>query len=141
MGLGEDLQDVSGQNITHALEAEPTLSFLSLFLPGYGVVVQKSSKDFGFSPKSGGQQLPFEPLISGGEYQYQLNVAPLVKVIKDAGSDWRGGQQLREWLAAKVSELCRTLRMVEKARIKNNDLNTVRGSKKRGSLLSLYRIL
>ena len=27
----------------------------------------------------------------GGDYQYQLNVAPLVTVIKKAGKDWKGG--------------------------------------------------
>lgn len=83
MGLGEDLSDLSGQNMMHALEALAHL-------------YRKARKTLA--------------LARSGDYQYQLNVAPLVTIIKKAGSDWKGGRQLRE--------------MVAGANIKNNALNT-----------------
>eukprot|EP00434_Breviolum_minutum_P044026 symbB.v1.2.039277.t1/scaffold6454.1/size17976/2 len=83
MGLGEELSDISGENMMHALEALAHL-------------YRKARKTLA--------------LARSGDYQYQLNVAPLVTVIKKAGKDWKGGQQLLE--------------MVAGARIKNNDLNT-----------------
>jgi len=83
MGLGEDLADVHGTNMMHALEA-------------LSVLYRKARKTLAFT--------------ASGDYQYQLNVAPLVTVIKKAGSDWKGGKQLRE--------------VVSSVWIKNNLLNT-----------------
>ncbi|CAE7655432.1 unnamed protein product, partial [Symbiodinium pilosum] len=83
MGLGEDLTDPSGHNMMHALEA-------------LAVLYRKARKTLAFTVS--------------GDYQYQLNVAPLVTVIKKAENDWKGGKELRE--------------VVSSVRIKNNDLNT-----------------
>mmetsp|Transcript_79351 Transcript_79351/g.190468 ORF Transcript_79351/g.190468 Transcript_79351/m.190468 type:complete len:492 (-) Transcript_79351:72-1547(-) len=82
MSLGEDLTDPSGQNMMHALEA-------------LGCLYRKARKTLA--------------LATSGDYQYQLNVAPLVTVIRKA-KDWKGGKQLRE--------------VVSGVRIKNNDLHT-----------------
>jgi hypothetical protein len=69
MGLGEDLTDESGENMKQALGALDDL-------------YDRARNEM----KS----------VSSGDYQYQLNVQPVVTVIKNAGKNWRGGVQLRE---------------------------------------------
>eukprot|EP00440_Ansanella_granifera_P009365 gb/GFBE01010148.1/.p1 GENE.gb/GFBE01010148.1/~~gb/GFBE01010148.1/.p1 ORF type:complete len:494 (+),score=139.43 gb/GFBE01010148.1/:1-1482(+) len=83
MGLGEDLKDESGENMTKALEA-------------LDVIYRAARRTL--------------TLAKSGDYQYQLNVSPLVTAIKKAGKDWKGGAQL--------------LQVVQGIKIKNNDLNT-----------------
>jgi len=83
MGLGTDLEDASGENMKQALQA----------LAHVYKVARRSLI-----------------LAKRGSYQYQLNVAPAVTVIKKAGKDWQGGAQLLE--------------TVQGVRVKNNDLNT-----------------
>jgi len=69
MGLGEDLADESGENMKAALGALDDLHRLAR------------------------EQLS---TVTTGDYQYQLNVQPMVSAIKDAGKAWAGGTQLRE---------------------------------------------
>ncbi|CAL1159495.1 unnamed protein product [Cladocopium goreaui] len=83
MGLGEDLSDLSGQNMMHALEALAHL-------------YRKARKTLALARSTSGEIIGW--VREGGDYQYQLNVAPLVTIIKKAGSDWKGGRQLRERL-------------------------------------------
>jgi len=83
MGLGEDLKDKDGLNMRDALEA-------------LGLVYQAARRILVFA--------------ESGNYQYQLNVSPLVSAIKKAGKEWRGGEQLKE--------LCQDIK------IKNNSLIT-----------------
>jgi len=68
MGLGTDLDDASGENMKHALEAMDDLYRLS----------RDQLRD-----------------VENGDYQYQLNVQPAVTVIKNAGKEWTGGVQLK----------------------------------------------
>lgn len=77
MGLGEDLADENGTNMQHALGALDDI-----------------------------YKLAREEIINveTGDYQYQLNVQPIVTGIKNAGKEWRGGVQLRELSnSAKIS--------------------------------------
>lgn len=69
MGLGEDLEDESGDNMHQALGALDDC-----------------------------YQLAREELksVTTGDYQYQLNVQAVVTLIKNAGKAWKGGAQLRE---------------------------------------------
>jgi hypothetical protein len=77
MGLGEDLADESGDNMKHALSAMAGLY------------------------KTAREQLTD---VDSGDYQYQLNVQPVVTVIKKAGKNWAGGEQLlKECDGAKIS--------------------------------------
>eukprot|EP00913_Durusdinium_trenchii_P023279 g21857.t1 len=83
MGLGEDLTDVSGDNMSAALGAIDH--------------VYRAARRTLILAKS-------------GDYQYQLNVSPIVQVIKKAGKEWKGGKQLFD--------------TVQGMKVKNNDLNT-----------------
>jgi hypothetical protein len=69
MGLGEDLEDASGENMKAALQA----------LSDLYRKVREDLKD-----------------IDVGDYQYQFNVQPVVSAIKKAGKAWTGGVQLKE---------------------------------------------
>lgn len=71
MGLGEDLEDKSGDNMRAALEALDSIYQLA----------RKGLKG-----------------LEAGDHQYQLNVQPAVTVIKNAGKSWKGGIQLRDSL-------------------------------------------
>lgn len=82
-GLGEDLTDQSGDNMSAALAAIDH--------------VYRAARRTLILAKS-------------GDYQYQLNVSPIVQVIKKAGKDWKGGKQLVD--------------SVQGMKVKNNDLNT-----------------
>eukprot|EP00439_Symbiodinium_sp_Y106_P015935 s6556_g2.t1 len=83
MGLGDDMADASGENMASALHA-------------IDLVYRTARRTL--------------ILAKSGDYQYQLNVSPIVQAIKKAGKEWRGGRQLLE--------------TVQQLRIKNNDLNT-----------------
>eukprot|EP00441_Pelagodinium_beii_P022603 CAMPEP_0197659190 /NCGR_PEP_ID=MMETSP1338-20131121/46512_1 /TAXON_ID=43686 ORGANISM="Pelagodinium beii, Strain RCC1491" /NCGR_SAMPLE_ID=MMETSP1338 /ASSEMBLY_ACC=CAM_ASM_000754 /LENGTH=499 /DNA_ID=CAMNT_0043235985 /DNA_START=85 /DNA_END=1584 /DNA_ORIENTATION=- len=83
MGLGEDMKDESGENMQAALQALDH--------------VYRAARRTLILAKS-------------GDYQYQLNVSPIVTVIKKAGKEWKGGKQLLE--------VCKSVS------VKNNDLNT-----------------
>lgn len=83
MGLGEDMTDESGENMKAALQA-----LTLLYKAARRTLI----------------------LAKCGDYQYQLNVAPVVSVIKKAGKEWKGGKQLLE--------------TVQGVKVKNNDLNT-----------------
>lgn len=83
MGLGDDMADTSGENMASALHA-------------IDLVYRTARRTL--------------ILAKSGDYQYQLNVSPIVQAIKKAGKEWRGGRQL--------------LDTIQQLRIKNNDLNT-----------------
>lgn len=68
MGLGEDLTDTSGENMLQALRGLDCLH--------RAVRLQLKTKE------------------NTEVYQYQLNVQPIVTVIKEAGKGWSGGKQL-----------------------------------------------
>jgi hypothetical protein len=70
MGLGEDMKDESGENIRHALMALEVLFRL--------VIVEVEQ--------------PGVPELE----QYDLNVYPLVEIVKKFGKSWRGGVHLLE---------------------------------------------
>jgi hypothetical protein len=69
MGLGEDLADESGENMREALGAMDDVFQLARW------ALKK---------------------VDSGDYQYQLNVQPVVQAIKNAGKAWAGGKQLRD---------------------------------------------
>lgn len=83
MGLGTDMLDESGENMKFCLMALDSL--------------HRASRRTLILAKS-------------GDYQYQLNVSPLVTIIKNAGKEWQGGKQLYETCA--------------RVHIKNNELGT-----------------
>jgi len=67
MGLGTDMADASGENMRDALGA----------LTNVYVLARKLLKS-----------------VDSGDYQFQLNVQPVVSAIKEAGKEWTGGSQL-----------------------------------------------
>lgn len=69
MGLGEDLEDASGENMRHALEA----------IDGLHILARREVAS-----------------LEAADFQYQLNVQPVVSAIKNAGKSWAGGKQLRD---------------------------------------------
>jgi hypothetical protein len=69
MGLGQDLVDESGQNMEEALKALEDL---------YSHARDEISS------------------VDTGDYEYQLNVQPIVTKIKNVGKNWAGGSQLRD---------------------------------------------
>lgn len=69
MGLGTDLEDETGANMREALIAFEDL---------YRLTREKLGD------------------CTTGDYQFELNVQPVVSAIKAAGKEWRGGEQLRE---------------------------------------------
>jgi len=68
MGLGTDMEDEGGVNMREAL-----IAFESL----YHLTREKIK-------------------AASGDYQFELNVQPVVSAIKAAGKEWKGGSQLRE---------------------------------------------
>ena len=83
MGLGADMADESGENMAAALTA-------------IDLIYRTARRTL--------------ILAKSGDYQYQLNVSPIVQAIKKAGKEWQGGKQL--------------LDTVQALKIKNNGLNT-----------------
>lgn len=69
MGLGEDMADESGENMRAALGALDILYALA----------RKELKE-----------------VDSADYQYQLNVQPIVTLIKNTGKGWKGGQMLQD---------------------------------------------
>jgi len=69
MGLGEDMADESGQNMDQAMGAMGDVFQLARW------ALKK---------------------VDSGDYEYQLNVQPIVMAIKAAGKEWGGGKQLKE---------------------------------------------
>eukprot|EP00933_Yihiella_yeosuensis_P041311 TRINITY_DN35707_c0_g1_i2.p1 TRINITY_DN35707_c0_g1~~TRINITY_DN35707_c0_g1_i2.p1 ORF type:complete len:384 (-),score=68.78 TRINITY_DN35707_c0_g1_i2:67-1119(-) len=83
MGLGEDMEDTSGDNMRQALA-------------GFDHVYRLARKSL--------------KTAASGDYQYQLNVSPIVTKVKVAGKGWKGGTDLKR--------VCKTVV------VKNNVLNT-----------------